>query len=238
MKSIHKKITAVFLATAIFVLCVSGGFALDVKRYLGDLDNDGEVSSADARSILLVALEITAPENLSEEELLCADVDGNGSVTVADAREALLVALGIKEPCEVVFEFKPQKEELLALINGYRSKLSENSLSPLTLSPELSELADNAAKEFTEETGSAYVNSDGSLYYKSLRDSEVAFTIAQKFVVEAESSCKTAYGKLIDKTGTKKALLSGNYSEIGIGAYSNDGRTFYWCIILTGNGEA
>lgn len=237
MKTVYKKLTAVLCAAAIFLLCILSGSALEAKRYLGDIDNDGTVSTADAREILLIALEITSRESLDEEQLLCADVDENGKINSVDARLALLTAIGVEEPEEVSFEFKPRKNELLKKLNEYRLLLSSNELSELSLSDELCAAADDAARIFTEETGSVYINPDGSLYYKALKECGIAFTIAEKSVVESSSDYKAAYKKLTSDERVKKALMSGNYSEIGIGAYSNDGRSFYWCVIFTGNKE-
>jgi hypothetical protein len=39
---------------------------------------------------------------------------------------------------------------------------------------------------------------------------------------------------MIKEMQSNKAFKSENFNEIGIGAYSKDGRTVYWCIILVG----
>ena len=54
---------------------------------IGDVDGNGEISTADARTILMF---LTGVENLTDEQLAAADFDGNGEVTTADAREILL----------------------------------------------------------------------------------------------------------------------------------------------------
>ena len=101
MKSLCKKITAAVIAAAFLVLSASPAGALDIKRYYGDIDDDGVVSTSDAREILLMALEISDRE-LTDTDRACADVNKDGSITVSDARLALLAAIEITEP-----EFMP-----------------------------------------------------------------------------------------------------------------------------------
>ena len=56
---------------------------------LGDPDDDGQITVADALAALRVAAKL-AEETL--EMLDCCDIDGDGSVTVADALAILRVA--------------------------------------------------------------------------------------------------------------------------------------------------
>ena len=71
--------------------------AADVSgRYLGDVDGDGRVTSADARLALRAAIELEdyAPGTL---QFLYADYDGNGDITSADARMILRTAVALEE---------------------------------------------------------------------------------------------------------------------------------------------
>ena len=61
-----------------------------LKRVLGDLDGDGEVTAADARIALRAAVGM---EILSAEQIKSADMDGDGKITAADAREILRKAV-------------------------------------------------------------------------------------------------------------------------------------------------
>ena len=56
----------------------------------GDVDGDGEVSSADALNTLRYALNIAA---LSDEQSAVADMDGDGIITISDALIILRLAL-------------------------------------------------------------------------------------------------------------------------------------------------
>ncbi|MBR5942628.1 MAG: choice-of-anchor J domain-containing protein [Clostridia bacterium] len=55
----------------------------------GDMDNDGEITVADALAALRIAAKLVAP---TDEAVAIGDVDGDGSVTVADALKILRVA--------------------------------------------------------------------------------------------------------------------------------------------------
>ena len=97
---------------------------------LGDTDGDLEVTSADARYALRVAVELEQPDRYSREAA-ASDVDYDGSVTSADARRILRVAVdletfseGIKESCPLFTVTVP------AFWKGqYTVKTSQTSIS-------------------------------------------------------------------------------------------------------------
>ena len=63
---------------------------------LGDVNNDGKVTTEDARLALRRAIGLeTYPEN-SPEYRAC-DADKNGTVTTADARTILRAAIGLQK---------------------------------------------------------------------------------------------------------------------------------------------
>ncbi len=53
---------------------------------IGDVDNDGTLTTADARTVLQFTLDIVALEG---DALVAADYDGNGTIDTADARDIL-----------------------------------------------------------------------------------------------------------------------------------------------------
>ncbi len=59
----------------------------------GDVNNDGNVTAADARRILRVSAKL---EVLTGQALKNADVNGDGNITAADAQDALQQASGVK----------------------------------------------------------------------------------------------------------------------------------------------
>ncbi len=67
---------------------------------LGDMDSDGGVSSADARTILRAAVGL---DTLNETQRAAADMDTDGLITAADARLALRTAVSLQLRREGVF---------------------------------------------------------------------------------------------------------------------------------------
>lgn len=61
---------------------------------VGDIDGNGEITTADAREALRAAVGLT---QLSEQQTKLADVDGSGSVDTADARLILRIAVGLEK---------------------------------------------------------------------------------------------------------------------------------------------
>lgn len=59
----------------------------------GDVDGDGKVTAADARTILRAAAQL---ETLNASQLENADVNNDGEITAADAREALKKSAGLE----------------------------------------------------------------------------------------------------------------------------------------------
>lgn len=60
--------------------------------YIGDMNNDGNISAADARIALRIAAKMQAA---TEYELFVGDLDGDGKITAAEARKILRVAARI-----------------------------------------------------------------------------------------------------------------------------------------------
>lgn len=65
-----------------------------VKHMLGDVNGDGIITAADARSALRISAELDVP---SSDELIAADVDFDGRVTASDARTILRVSAGLEK---------------------------------------------------------------------------------------------------------------------------------------------
>lgn len=61
--------------------------------FKGDVDGDGEVTSADARTVLRAAADI---EILDDDQRAVADVNGDGELTTADARQILRESAGLE----------------------------------------------------------------------------------------------------------------------------------------------
>lgn len=234
MKRTVKKIGIIFVALILIVVSCLPMVAFEVKRYYGDVDNDGKVTVVDARTILRAAIDISE-NTLSEHDFDAADVDGDDKLTTNDARLALRMAAHL-EAMEYMpsYEFNKHEEDVLELINEYRKTASDGTLKRLEVSPELCEVADKAAYEYVTQTGSALRRGDGSYYNTLLDENNVTYTVADKVMCVSTTSYAQAFDKIISVKQSCKALTSQNFSEIGVGAYSKDGHTVYWCIILVG----
>ncbi len=92
---------ALALLLTMVMLFGMGIFAMTVtastSSRLGDVDNDGWVTAADARLCLRYAVFL---EDLDKESSHAANVDGDEYVSAADAREILRFAVGL--PCEYI----------------------------------------------------------------------------------------------------------------------------------------
>ena len=93
MKNIIKRSMSLFL-TCILVVTVFliNGSAKMVRS--GDVNGDGNISAADARTALRISAQLE-----SADEFMCkfADVDGNGSVSASDARTILRAAASLED---------------------------------------------------------------------------------------------------------------------------------------------
>ncbi len=61
-------------------------------RIIGDLDNDGGVSTADARLALKIA---AGQKRISKDDVVYGDIDDDGGITTSDAKDLLSMAIGI-----------------------------------------------------------------------------------------------------------------------------------------------
>ncbi len=66
----------------------------EVKFSLGDVDDDGKITAADARLALRISVNLEKP---TEDQKMAADIDGNGSVTAADARIILRISVNLEK---------------------------------------------------------------------------------------------------------------------------------------------
>ncbi len=91
-----KKFTAFILAFILMLMPFTASAVEavdDTSIMMGDLTNDRQISSADARLVLRIAAGIDSKKGVS---MLSADADGNGLITAADARAILRVSAKIE----------------------------------------------------------------------------------------------------------------------------------------------
>lgn len=232
MKKNTKVIVSAIVVTVLIWLAVIPFGAVEIKRYYGDINNDSYITTQDARIALLIATKIYK-EELSGMDFEAADIDHNGEIDTRDARRILRTASGLmaKEQMEG-YEFDENPKGFLKRVNELRLEDDYNNHS-LVLSQELCNIAKIAAEEYATKTGSAFIREDGSYYYKLLDENGISYTYADKIIVTASFGYKEACDAMAADIQSKKALCNENFENFGVGAYTKDGHTFYWCVYLT-----
>lgn len=230
MKKAFKISVIAIVITAIIVLSSMPFGAIEIKRYYGDINNDNYVTTRD----VIIALSVAAgiyEDDLTGMDFEATDMDDDNDISTNDARLILKTAAGqeFKRYMEG-YEFDENADLFLKKINEMRV---DEGVSTLKLSNNLCNIAREAAEEYATKTGTAFAREDGSYYYTLLDENEVTYTTADKIIIPASFGYKETFDELIKVPQSKKALLSTNFKKFGIGAYSKDGHTFYWCIFLT-----
>ncbi len=223
-------IAVILVSVTLFLVAMPFG-AIQVTRFYGDINNDSFVTVQDARIALMIATNIY-PETVEGIDFQTADIDKNGTISLNDALVILQTAAGFI-PTESIgnFEFDENGPGFTKLINSYRIQ-DDIDKNYFVYSEALSNVARIAAEEYATKTGTAFTNYDGSYYYKYLDYFGINYTYADKIIISSSYSYKAAFEAMIRDIQAKKALLNNNFTKIGIGAYTKDARTFYWCVIL------
>ncbi len=230
MKKAFKIIVSAVVIAAVIVLTAMPFWAVEIKRYYGDINNDSYVTTQDAILALSVAVGIHS-DKLIGMDFEATDMDDDNSITTKDARLILRTAAGqeLKRQMEG-YEFDENSDLFLKKVNEMR--INEGS-STLKLSKDLCDAAREAAEEYATKTGTAFTREDGSYYYKLLDEKGISYTFADKIIIPAAFGYKETFDELVKIEQSKKALCSKNFKKFGVGAYTKDGHTFYWCIFLT-----
>lgn len=232
MKKNIKVVVAAVAVTALIWLSVMPFGAVEIKRFYGDINNDSYVTTKDAQIALLIATGIYT-ETLSGMDFEAADINHDQEIDTVDARMILQTASGLipKEQMEG-YEFDENPKGFLKRVNEYRFKDDADNHS-LMLSEDLCRVAKIAAEEYATKTGTAFVNEDSSYYYELLDKNNISYTYADKIIVVASFGYKEACDAMMKELQSKKAVCSESFENFGVGAYTKDGHTFYWCVFLT-----
>lgn len=232
MRKSYKIIVASVVIAALTILTVMPFEAIEIKRYYGDINNDSFVTTQDAIIALMVAANIYE-EDLTGMDFEATDMDDDNEITTNDARLILRTAAGQVARRQMEgYEFDENADKFLKKVNEYRIE-NDNTNHTLKLSDELCVAAREAAEEYATKTGSALSRPDGSYYYELLDEKGITYTFADKIIIASSFGYKETFDSLIEDRQSKKALCSENFKKFGVGAYTKDGHTFYWCILLT-----
>ncbi len=227
-----KVIVAVVLVCILIAFSVMPMGAIEIVRCYGDIDNDAYVTTIDARIALMVSAGIYEKE-LFGLDYEAADINGDGNINTIDARLILRTAAGqLPKKYMDAYDFDEKPEEFTKLVNDYRFEKDHKSIR-LTMSPELCKAAKVAAQEYATKTGTALLREDGSYYYKILNEMGIKYTLADKIITSASFGNVQATQNIFSDPQGEKAILNKNFRKIGVGAFSADGRNFYWCVIVT-----
>ncbi len=230
MKKTSKIIVAAVVITAVIVLTVMPFGAVEIKRFYGDINNDNYITTQDAITALSIAAGIYDDE-LTGMDFECADIVKDNKIDTTDARLILRTAAGQEFKRQMAgYEFSENPDLFLKKVNDMRMN---EGISSLKLSNELSNAAKEAAEEFATKTGTALAREDGSYYYKLLDEKGISYTFADKIIIPASFGYKETFEELKKIEQSQKALCNKNFKKFGVGAYTKDGHTFYWCIFLT-----
>lgn len=230
MKKAFKIIVIAVVITAVIVLTAMPFGAIEIKRYYGDINNDANVTTQDVIIALSVATGIYKDE-LTSMDFEASDMDDDNFITTKDARLILKTAAGQEYKRQMEgYEFSENPDLFLKKVNEVR--INEGA-STLKLSKDLCDAAREAAEEYATKTGTAFAREDGSYYYSLLDEKGISYTFADKMIIPASFGYKETFDELVKEQQSKKALCSKNFKKFGVGAYTKDGHTFYWCIFLT-----
>ena len=230
MKKAFKISVVAVVIAAIIVLTATPFGAIEIKRYYGDVNNDSYVTTQDAIIALSIAVGIHK-EKVTGMDFECADIIKNNKIDTADARRILRTAAGQEAKKQMKgYEFNENADAFLKKVNEMRT---DKGVSTLKLSTHLCNAAKIAAEEYATKTGTALAREDGSYYYKLLDEKGISYTFADKIIIPSSFGYKETVEALEKVEQSKKALMSKSFKKFGVGAYSKDGHTFYWCIFLT-----
>ncbi len=230
MKKAFKILVIAVVITAVIVLSVMPFGAVEIKRYYGDINNDSYITTQDAIIALSIAVGIY-DDDIVGMDFECADIVKDNKIDTNDARFILRTAAGqeFKQQMDG-YEFSENPDLFLKKVNDMRIN---EGVASLKLSNELSNAAKEAAEEYATKTGTALAREDGSYYYKLLDEKGITYTFADKIIIPASFGYKETFDELKKIEQSKKALCNKNFKKFGVGAYTKDGHTFYWCIFLT-----
>ena len=230
MKKAFKLIVIAVVIIAVIVLTAMPFGAVEIKRYYGDINNDSYITTQDAILALSIAAGIYE-DTLTGMDFECADIIKDNTINTTDARYILRTAAGQESKRQMDgYEFTENPDLFLKKVNDMRMN---EGISSLKLSSNLCDAAREAAEEYATKTGTALAREDGSYYYKLLDEKGISYTYADKIIIPASYGYKEAFEELQKIEQSKKALCSKNFKKFGVGAYTKDGHTFYWCIFLT-----
>lgn len=220
-KKLISLILAVVLAAIIPVTCL----AAEGRRYYGDVDSDGSVTTTDARLCLRIAAQLDAQP--TGNDFRACDIDSNGRILTDDARAILRMAAELMG--KVFLDGSGKPGDILELMRQINSLRADKSLSQLTPVSAVCGAAATLAKEFAE-TGNTVCRPGGAYWYTALTSRNITYTHADADYYKGSEEPTFAIGSLSANTQARSNMLNDYFTKIGVGCYIGTD-AYYWCII-------
>ncbi len=163
-----------FKSVIVLTICASFILSLPVAKASykkGDVNNDGQISTADAIIVLKIA---ARQKSATANEKTAADMDGNGVISTEDARQTLIAAMIPQSDAEYVQSLidagfpKSYTDNLLALHKAYPEWVFKPFITGLKWSDALSGERNPHKKQLIENSVQAsYICSCNTCYGKT-----------------------------------------------------------------------
>lgn len=194
MNKFGKVAVSLAVASAIVTSLAAGSFAAD---YLGDVNGDGEVNSADALAVLNYAVG-NDDENFNLER---ADLNADGSVNSADALEILKTSVGMVEKVEIGTEKNPLDFDKAEIVDYYNQALKSAYASESLTVNKKTGFSNVKISSFSPSSLMGTVN---DLIEKELKDTDET----QSFNGDAASAEKFLVPTALEADGVKIAEIT------------------------------
>lgn len=106
--------------------------------------------------------------------------------------------------------------EVFDLVNAYRVK---NGKLPLTMDLVARKIAENHSLDMSKNSFVGYNNTEGETPFQRMSAGGIEFSMAAENVAKSDEDAVSIYNEWIGAIGTKKNLLNGTLTQVGIGVY-------------------
>lgn len=113
--------------------------------------------------------------------------------------------------------------QVAALVNQERAKAG---LAPLTVNARAAAAAQVRAKEIT--TSFSHTRPDGSSFSTALKEAGVSFRRSGENIAYGQRSPQAVMDVWMNSSGHRANILNPNFTEIGVGHYTNAAGVSYW----------
>ncbi len=120
------------------------------------------------------------------------------------------------------------EQEVLRLVNEERGKAG---LSPLTTNSQLTQATRLRAKELVSKY--SHDRPDGRSCFSVLADFGLVYQTVGENIAYGQESAKQVMNSWMNSQGHRENILNKDYKEIGIGAYTDNGTTYWVQLFMT-----